>query len=108
VHLKYENKCEIGSSYFEVAHRLLRWRKCQSLVDKFVNELINVKHKLDENERKETLNKVFEHDKVQSVVPNYAHKTKDVERLHKFFENDKYTLFKCLSIRVVKTWFVIM
>jgi hypothetical protein len=29
VHLKYENQCEIGSSYFEVAHRLARWRKCQ-------------------------------------------------------------------------------
>jgi hypothetical protein len=50
VHLKYENHCEVGSSYFEVAHRLARWRKWQSLVDKFLNELISVKHKLDENE----------------------------------------------------------
>jgi hypothetical protein len=108
VHLKYENGCEIGSSYFEIAHRLPRWKKCQSLVDKFVNELINVKHKLDENERKETLNRVFEHDKFQLVVPNYAHKAKDVERLHTILENVKYTLLKHLPIGVVKTWFVIM
>jgi hypothetical protein len=67
-----------------------------------------VKHKLDENEREETLNRVFERDKVQSVVPNYAHKAKDVERLHKILQNVKYTLLKCLPIRVVKTWLVIM
>jgi ASC-1-like (ASCH) protein len=75
---------------------------------RFLNELINVKHKLDENERKETLNKVFEHDTIQSIVPNCAQKAKNVERLHKMFENVKYTLFKCLPIRVVKTWFVVM
>ncbi len=73
-----------------------------------MNELIGAKHKLDENERKETLNKMFENDKVQLVVPNYAKKAKDVERLHKVLENVKYALLKCLPIRVVKTWFVTM
>jgi hypothetical protein len=37
-----------------------------------LNKLINAKHKLDENERKETLNRMFENDNVQLVVPNYA------------------------------------
>ncbi len=67
-----------------------------------------MKHKLNENERKETLNRMFENDKVQLIVPNYAKKAKDVERLHKVFENVKYALFKSLPIRVVKTWFVTM
>jgi regulator of sirC expression with transglutaminase-like and TPR domain len=71
-----------------------------------VNELISVKHKLDENERMETLNRMFENDKVQLFVPNYAKKAKDVERLHKVLENVKYALLKCLQ--VVKTWFVTM
>jgi hypothetical protein len=61
-----------------------------------VNELIIAKHKLDENETKETLNKMFEHDKVQLVVPNCAKKAKDVERLHKVLKNVKYALLKCL------------
>jgi len=73
-----------------------------------VNKSISAKHKLDENERKETLNKMFENDKVQLVVPNYAKKAKDVERLHKVLENVKYASLKCLTIRVVKTWFVTM
>ncbi len=45
---------------------------------------------------------MFENDKVQLVVPNHAKKAKDVERLHKGFENVKYALLKCLPIRVVK------
>jgi hypothetical protein len=40
------------------------WRKCQSLVKTFVNELFNTKHKFNENEKKNTLHKVFEHDMV--------------------------------------------
>lgn len=67
-----------------------------------MNELISAKHKLDENEKEETLNRMFENDEVQLVVPNYAKKAKDVERLHKGLENVKYALLKCLPIRVVK------
>jgi hypothetical protein len=65
---------QVGCSTFEATHKLCRWRKCQSFADKFVNELFNAKHRLDENERRETLNrsKVFEHDRVQSILPDYA------------------------------------
>ncbi len=41
---------------------------------------MSVKHKLDENESKETLNRMFEHDKVQSIMSNCAQKAKDVEK----------------------------
>ncbi len=64
---------EVGCSTFEATHKLCRWRKCQSFANKFVNKSCSAKDRLDENERKETLNKskVFEHDKVQSILPNY-------------------------------------
>jgi len=65
---------QVGCSTFEATHKLRRWRKSQSFADKFVNELFNAKHRLDENERRETLNKskVFEHDRVQSILPDYV------------------------------------
>jgi hypothetical protein len=65
---------EVGCLTSEATHKLHRWRKCQSFANKFVNELFSAKHRLDENERKETLNisKVFEHYKVQSILLDYA------------------------------------
>jgi hypothetical protein len=55
-----------------------------------VNELFNTKHRLNENERKDTLHRVFEHDLVQSDLLEITQKAKDVERLSMVLENVKY------------------
>jgi len=66
-----------------------RWKKCSSLAETFVNELFSTKHRLNENERKDTLHRVFEHDLVQSDLLEITQKAKDVERLFMVLENVK-------------------
>lgn len=80
---------EVGCSTSKATRKLCRLRKCQSFVNIFVNELFSAKHRLDENERKETLNrsKVFEHDRIQSILLDYVYKTEDIKRLHNVLEN---------------------
>jgi hypothetical protein len=57
---------EIGRlSSIDAPYRIPRWRKCQSLVETYVNELFSTKHRLNENERKDTLHRMFEYDLVQ-------------------------------------------
>jgi hypothetical protein len=56
---------EVGRlSFIDAPHRIYMWRKCQSLVETFVNELFSTKHRFKENEKKNTLHRVFEHDMV--------------------------------------------
>ncbi len=66
-----------------------------------MNELFSAKPRLDENERKEKLNKskVFEHDRVQSILPDYVYKTKDVKRLHNILENVKFNYVQVFTNR---------
>jgi len=56
---------EVGRlSSIDAPRRIYRWKKCQSLVETFVNELFSTKHRFNENERKNTLHIMFEHDMV--------------------------------------------
>jgi hypothetical protein len=91
----------VGCSTSKATHKLCRLRKCQSFANKFVNELFSAKPRLDENERKEKLNKskVFEHDRVQSILPDYVYKTKDVKRLHNILENVKFNYVQVFTNR---------
>jgi hypothetical protein len=58
---------EVGKlSFVDAPYRIPRWKKFQSLVEIFVNELFSTKHRLNENERKDTLCRMFEHDLVWS------------------------------------------
>jgi len=51
-------------SSIDAPHRIYRWKKHQSLVETFVNKLFSTKHTFNENERKNTLRIMFEHDMV--------------------------------------------
>jgi hypothetical protein len=81
---------EIGRiSYVDAPYRIRRCRKCQSLAETFVIELFNTKSRLNENKRKDTLHKMFEHDMVQSNLLKIAQKAKDAKRLCKVLESVK-------------------
>ncbi len=62
----------VGSSSHDVVSRPNRWRKCWKIVKEFVNEIFSAKHRFNEDERNETLRRVFEHDRLQSLLLYYA------------------------------------
>jgi hypothetical protein len=71
-----------------------------------VNEIFSAKHRFNEDERNEIVHKVFEHDKLQSFLLNYAQNAKKVKKLQNVLYNVKTTY--ALLIRVARTWSIEM